>query len=54
MTLSGLMSALRNAGSSIADARVLCVGAGSAGLGVCMQIRAGMVEGKEVIDDWLL
>lgn len=50
VTLSGLMSALRNAGSSIKDARVLCVGAGSAGLGVCNQIRAGMVEGGLVGD----
>lgn len=41
--LSGLLSALRNAGSSIQEARVLCAGAGSAGLGVCGQLAEGMV-----------
>jgi malate dehydrogenase (oxaloacetate-decarboxylating)(NADP+) len=44
VTLSGMLSALRNAGESIADCRVLCVGAGSAGLGVCEVIVDGMVE----------
>lgn len=44
VTLSGLMSACRNAGTSIKDVRVVCAGAGSAGLGVCMQIIDGMVE----------
>lgn len=44
VTLAGLMSAARNAGSSITDMRVLCAGAGSAGLGVCAQIVDGMIE----------
>ena len=43
VTLSALLSASRNAGTSIKDIRVLCAGAGSAGLGVCSQIVDGMV-----------
>ncbi|KAJ8607738.1 hypothetical protein CTAYLR_008595 [Chrysophaeum taylorii] len=44
VTLAGLLSAARNAGTSITDIKVLCAGAGSAGLGVCAQIVDGMVE----------
>jgi malic enzyme len=44
VTLSGLMSAARNSGSKITDMRIMCVGAGSAGLGVCSLLMAGMVE----------
>lgn len=44
VTLAGIMSAARNAGTSIKDMRFLCAGAGSAGLGVCSQIVDGMVE----------
>ena len=44
VTLAGLLSAARNAGSSITDMRIVCAGAGSAGLGVCQQIVDGMVE----------
>jgi len=44
VTLSGLLSALRNAGQSIKDAKILCAGAGSAGLGVCDQLVEGMME----------
>jgi len=44
VTLSGVLSAMRNAGKNIKDARVLCAGAGSSGLGVCQQIMDGMVE----------
>lgn len=44
VTLAGLLSAARNAGSSIKDLKILCAGAGSAGLGVCAQIVDGMVE----------
>ena len=44
VTLSGLLSAVRNAGGTIKDSRIVCAGAGSAGLGVCMQIIDGMVE----------
>jgi malate dehydrogenase (oxaloacetate-decarboxylating)(NADP+) len=44
VTLSGLLSAMRNAGTNIKDARVLCAGAGSSGLGVCQQIMDGMIE----------
>jgi len=51
VTLSGMLSALRNAGESITDCRVLCVGAGSAGLGVCEQIVDGMVEAGLSRDD---
>jgi Malic enzyme, NAD binding domain len=38
------MSAARNSGSKITDMRIMCVGAGSAGLGVCSLLMAGMVE----------
>ena len=44
VTLSALLSAARNAGSSIKDMSFVCAGAGSAGLGVCSQIVDGMVE----------
>lgn len=44
VTLAGVLSAARNAGTDIRDMRFLCAGAGSAGLGVCAQIVAGMVE----------
>lgn len=43
VTLSGLLSASKAAGKSITDLRVLCAGAGSAGLGVCSMIVDGMV-----------
>lgn len=43
VTLAGLMSAARNAGSSIANMKVLCAGSGSAGLGVCEALVNGMV-----------
>ena len=42
--LSGLLSCVRNSGGKLQDARVLCAGAGSAGLGVCSQIVEGMME----------
>lgn len=44
VTLAGLLSAARNAGTSIQKMKFLCAGAGSAGLGVCSQIVDGMVE----------
>jgi len=44
VTLAGLLSCARNAGTSLTDMRFLCAGAGSAGLGVCSQIVEGMVE----------
>jgi len=44
VTLSALMSSARNAGSSITDMRVMCAGAGSAGLGVCELLVEGMIE----------
>ena len=44
VALSGLMSAARNSGSKLTDMRILCAGAGSAGLGVCSQLVDGMVE----------
>ena len=43
VTLSCLLSAARNAGKELKDLRVVCAGAGSAGLGVCDQIVKGMV-----------
>lgn len=43
VTLSALLSAARNAGSSITEMSFVCAGAGSAGLGVCSQIVDGMV-----------
>lgn len=44
VTLAGIISAARNAGTSITDMKFICAGAGSAGLGVCSQIVDGMVE----------
>jgi len=44
VTLAGVMSAARNAGISITDMRFVCVGAGSAGLGVCAQLIDGMIR----------
>lgn len=44
VTLAGILSAARNGGASITDMRLLCVGAGSAGLGVCNQVMLGMIE----------
>ena len=44
VTLSGLLSAVKNYGGDLRQCRVLCAGAGSAGLGVCDQIIEGMVE----------
>lgn len=45
VTLSCLLSATRAAGiGSLKNVRVLCAGAGSAGLGVCQQIVDGMIE----------
>jgi len=41
VTLAGLLSAAHNAGGSINDLRIVCAGAGSAGLGVCSQIVDG-------------
>jgi hypothetical protein len=48
VTLAGLLSATRNAGTSINDMKFLCAGAGSAGLGVCSQIVDGMIEAGEL------
>jgi malate dehydrogenase (oxaloacetate-decarboxylating)(NADP+) len=44
VTLSALLSAARNAGTSIREMSFVCAGSGSAGLGVCSQIVDGMVE----------
>ena len=45
----GLLSAARNADTSISDMKFLCAGAGSAGLGVCSQIVDGMIEAGECL-----
>ena len=44
MTLAGVLSASSLAGGSIRDMRILCAGAGSAGLGVCGAIFDGMIR----------
>lgn len=44
VTLAGVLSAARNANVDIKDMRFLCAGAGSAGLGVCSAILAGLGE----------
>lgn len=51
VTLSCLMSAARNAKSTITEQRILCAGAGSAGLGVCNQLVLGMVAAGMTKDD---
>ena len=51
VTLSGLMSAARNAGSKITDMKIMCVGAGSAGLGVCSLLLDGMVEAGLTVEE---
>lgn len=43
VTLAGLIASARAAGTPLTELRVLCAGAGSAGLGVCAQIVDGMV-----------
>lgn len=50
VTLAGLMSAARNAGTTINEMKIMCAGAGSAGLGVCSQLVDGMVEAGIVIN----
>lgn len=44
VTLAGVLSAAKMAGQKLTDLRVLCAGAGSAGLGVCSQLLDGMIE----------
>lgn len=44
VTLAGVLSAARQTGKGIRDLRILCAGAGSAGLGVCGAILDGMVR----------
>lgn len=44
VTLSGVMSAVKITNQNLKDIKVLCAGAGSAGLGVCDQIVEGMME----------
>jgi malate dehydrogenase (oxaloacetate-decarboxylating)(NADP+) len=51
VTLSCLMSAARNANSTITQQRILCAGAGSAGLGVCSQLVKGMVNAGMTRED---
>ncbi len=43
VTLSCVLSALRNSGSDIKDMKVVCAGAGSAGIGVCEILIQGMM-----------
>ena len=44
VTLAGIMSALRKTGRALNESRIVCVGAGSAGLGVCNTIAYGMMK----------
>mmetsp|Transcript_28987 Transcript_28987/g.86540 ORF Transcript_28987/g.86540 Transcript_28987/m.86540 type:complete len:623 (-) Transcript_28987:53-1921(-) len=44
VTLAGVLAAARHAGLRLRDMSFLCAGAGSAGLGVCLQLVDGMVE----------
>ncbi len=44
VTLAGIMSALRKTGRALNESRIVCVGAGSAGLGVCNTIAYGMIK----------
>ena len=44
MTLAGVLASARHAGLRLRDMSFLCAGAGSAGLGVCLQLVDGMVE----------
>lgn len=44
VTLSGLLTACRISGTVLTNMKILCVGAGSAGLGVCSMIVEGMVQ----------
>ena len=43
VTLAGLLAAAQSAGSHLKELKVMCVGAGSAGVGVCTAIKDGMV-----------
>ena len=43
MTLAGVLAAGRQAGLRLSEMSFLCAGAGSAGLGVCLQLVDGMV-----------
>lgn len=44
VTLAGILSAARIAGSKLSEMKFVCAGAGSAGLGVCSQIVDGMMK----------
>jgi malate dehydrogenase (oxaloacetate-decarboxylating)(NADP+) len=43
VTLAGILSAAKIAGTKLSDMKFVCAGAGSAGLGVCSQLVAGMM-----------
>ena len=45
VTLAGVLAAGRQAGLRLSEMSFLCAGAGSAGLGVCLQLVDGMVAG---------
>jgi hypothetical protein len=44
ITLAGFIAAARQPGKPLTEMRFVCAGAGAAGLGVCSQIAAGMVQ----------
>jgi malate dehydrogenase (oxaloacetate-decarboxylating)(NADP+) len=44
VTLSGLITACRISGTILTKMKILCVGAGSAGIGVCSMIAEGMIQ----------
>eukprot|EP00042_Codosiga_hollandica_P056285 m.808601 g.808601 ORF g.808601 m.808601 type:complete len:611 (+) comp59313_c1_seq3:29-1861(+) len=59
VTLAGLLTALKKSGSSLTTSRIVCVGAGSAGLGVCnslvyAMVRMGLTEEQARNSFWLL
>ena len=44
MTLAGVLAALRRTKTPLTEARVVCLGAGSAGLGVCNTLAYGVPD----------
>lgn len=51
LTLAGILSAAKISKIPFSEMRFMCVGAGSAGLGVCEQIVRGLVETGMTVQD---